>query len=244
MARKKINNRTGERFVNNQGCSFFIVEYNKAIDVLIQFEDEYGAKVHTRYDHCKRGEVKNPYYPSVSGIGFLGQIDGQTPKVKVNGKVGKEYAVWSAMIGRCYNPKYQERNPSYEGCTVCERWLCFANFLEDIELIKGYELWLKNPNTMSLDKDMKQQGVENKIYSLETCKFITTSENSIEANSRTHGKKIKGTNIKTGETLYFNKIKDASDYFNVTIYAISNVLNGKAKTSCGYHWQYVGDNDE
>ena len=66
----------------------------------------------------------------------------------------------------------------------------------------------------------------------------------VEANSRTHGKKIKGTNIKTGETLYFNKIKDASDYFNVTIYAISNVLNGKAKTCSGYTWEFVGDNNE
>lgn len=33
------------------------------------------------------------------------------------------YKLYQNMITRCYNLNYQDKNNTYVGCTVCERWL-------------------------------------------------------------------------------------------------------------------------
>ena len=38
-----------------------IVEYNKALDIIVEFQDKYKAKVHTNYAAFLKGNVKNPY---------------------------------------------------------------------------------------------------------------------------------------------------------------------------------------
>lgn len=38
-----------------------IVEYNKAIDIVVEFQDEYKEKVHTSYYRFTLGEVENPH---------------------------------------------------------------------------------------------------------------------------------------------------------------------------------------
>lgn len=183
MPRKgEINDRTGERFVNNQGCSFFIVEYNKNNDLWIQFEDEFETRVHTRYDKCLNGSICNPMYRDVYGVGMRCGI-----KTKVNGKTTKEYSLWNGMLRRCYSKEYQDKFPTYKGCTVCERWHRFDYFLEDIQKLDGYDLFINNtkPHGIHLDKDIKGNG--SKIYSPETCIFITNEENVKEANRRQKG---------------------------------------------------------
>ena len=174
----KANERVGETFVNRMGTMFFIKEYNAYRDVVVKFMDEHGAEVHTEYQNCKRGQVKNPYDKTVFGVACIGEGDFRTT---VNGKVTREYNLWKDMINRCYSGEY----PTYANVIVCERWLCFANFLEDLPHIENYEWWLENPNQrIALDKDLKQQGIENKVYSLETVMFVSSSENSKEVNSR------------------------------------------------------------
>ena len=234
-------NRVGERFVNNQGCSFFIVEYINAKDVWVQFEN--GVKMHTQYICCKKGEVLNPYHKSQCGVGYIGLM-GDNSRPKTN---GREYILWRNMIKRCYDENSQKS--SYKDVTVCERWHCFANFLEDIKLIDGYELWLKNPKTMALDKDIKQQNVENKVYSLQTCTFITVSENTKERNVRhglPHSKRrvvVKGQHSKTGEIIVGN-LSDIAESLNLDKSNIVKCCKNKDKKCGGYHWQYVDDTDE
>lgn len=72
------------------------------------------------------------------------------------------------MLSRCYSARYQERQPTYKGCTVCEEWLIFSKFRE----------WMTNQDykDKQLDKDFIIEG--NKIYSPETCVFITRELNS------------------------------------------------------------------
>lgn len=44
-----------------------------------------------------------------------------------------EYGVWNAMRQRCSNPKNRAyKNYGGRGIRVCERWLYFANFIEDV----------------------------------------------------------------------------------------------------------------
>lgn len=194
MGRPRIN-RVGETFFSNEGCNFEIVQYNTGKSVIIRFLDEYGAEVHTTYHNCKRGTVKNPYFKSIYNIGCLGlKSDGTKPTTKVDGRHTKEYACWHRMMERCYSSACHLRKPSYLEATVCDRWLVFANFLEDLPKIKGYNLWIKaNPSQYVLDKDLHGNG--SKIYSLETCCFVTVQENSKEVVARCgipqHGRMVK-----------------------------------------------------
>lgn len=77
------------------------------------------------------------------------------------------YTKWKNMITRCYSAKEHERRPTYIGCSVSDEWLTFSNFKEWMES-KSWE-------GACLDKDFIVHG--NKIYSSETCVFISNSLN-------------------------------------------------------------------
>lgn len=91
----------------------------------------------------------------------------------VNGKrvMCPIYRSWTNMLERCYGEKYQERRPTYIGCTVCNEWLTFSVF----------KSWMVTQDWTGkeLDKDIRIKG--NKTYSPETCCFVTTKENTTEA---------------------------------------------------------------
>lgn len=78
------------------------------------------------------------------------------------------YSAWKKMLERCYSDKYQDKRPTYKGCTVSEEWLTFSNFRK----------WMEGQNFegKQLDKDLLFEG--NKTYSAETCVFVTPATNS------------------------------------------------------------------
>ena len=163
--------RTGEVGVSNEGCIMKIVEYDNANDIIVEFQDEHKYRVHTSYQAFKNGQCKNPFYPSVYGYGYLGiDKNGNVPKAKEfkDGKLcaTQEYNKWQKMLQRCFDNKFKERNPTYKDVTCCDRWLCFANFLEDFEILKQEYSWSEDIK-LNLDKDILHKG--NKIYSLENC---------------------------------------------------------------------------
>lgn len=84
-------------------------------------------------------------------------------------KMYKFYSVWYDMLTRCYCPKYQERQPTYKGVTVCEDWHKLSVFKKwfNENYVEGY----------CLDKDLKVKG--NKIYSAETCVFVPQPLNNL-----------------------------------------------------------------
>ena len=239
MARQKID-RTGETFISNEGYDLIIIKYNGTHDLYVKILDEYGTIIHTGYENCKRGNVKNPYHKSVYGVGCLGIMkDGSKPPVQINGKTTKEYCTWHGMLQRCYDEKVHERNPSYKDATVCERWLCFANFLEDITSIPGYETYEQQQGKgIELDKDLLGNG--QKIYSPKTVCFLPKSDNTKEryvrcGNPNDNSKKVYGVSVLTGEkTKVYDRIKDAQD--DLKINGISAVIRGVQKTAGGYYW--------
>ena len=170
---RKID-RTGETNVSNEGCAMKIVEYNSTLDIGIEFQDEHKYRVHTQYQAFKNGECKNPFFPSVYGHGYLGiDKNGNVPKTNEfkDGKLcaTQEYHKWQNMLQRCFDNKLKEKNPTYKDVTCCERWLCFANFLEDFEVLKQEYNWNVDEK-LQLDKDILHKG--NKIYSLENCVLV------------------------------------------------------------------------
>jgi hypothetical protein len=119
----------------------------------------------------KRGKIKDKLTPSVFGVGSLGEIK------MVNCK--KEYNLWSDMLERCYEPKCKAY-PNYggNGVTVSEHWKTFSNFLKDMVAIEGYDEKLFKQGEIFLDKDIKQLGRSNKIYSFDTCIFVSREINN------------------------------------------------------------------
>lgn len=70
------------------------------------------------------------------------------------------------MLSRCYSAKFQEKRPSYIGCSVSDDWLYYPNFKKWYDE-NYYEI---NNKTAQLDKDILIKG--NKIYSADTCVFV------------------------------------------------------------------------
>lgn len=56
-----MDNRLGEERFNNQGCLMKIIEYKRAVDIVVEFQDEYKAQVHTNYKAFSKGGVRNPF---------------------------------------------------------------------------------------------------------------------------------------------------------------------------------------
>lgn len=73
------------------------------------------------------------------------------------------YVKWSSMLDRCYTNKF----PSYEKCIVKEDWLYFSKF----------KAWMETQDWegKQLDKDLLVYN--NKLYSDETCLFISKEVN-------------------------------------------------------------------
>lgn len=82
-----------------------------------------------------------------------------------SGRTGRSmvYSVWSAMVARCTNPNVpQWGDYGGRGIAVCDRWLRFENFLEDMgEPEKG----------MSIDRIDNSKG-----YCKENCRWATPKE--------------------------------------------------------------------
>lgn len=122
-----------------------------------------------------RCSIRDKTKPSVYGHGILGIGKNRTQYKTPEGKwvFTQNYQTWKSMIKRCYYAQYHEKNPTYKDCEVCERWLNFQNFCEDVPTIEGYEEWLCGG--YHLDKDIKIEG--NKIYGPDTCMFVPAERN-------------------------------------------------------------------
>jgi len=83
--------------------------------------------------------------------------------------------------------KLSYKNPAYKNVTVCDRWHCFQNFCEDVLLLQGYNKW-KEGIGYELDKDTlcEKMNIIPKIYSPETCIFISRKDNLSESTSRSN----------------------------------------------------------
>ena len=85
------------------------------------------------------------------------------------------YQKWISILERCYGEKYLQRVPSYRGCSICEEWKTFSNFMA----------WMKTQSWEGkhLDKDILIPG--NKVYSPETCVFVSNQINQLLKNNHT-----------------------------------------------------------
>ena len=150
---------------------FKVLKYNDSKNVEIQFLKT-GYEMITQLVQVKSGEVKDPYLPSVYGIGVLGT---KYPS-KINGVLTKEYILWCSMLKRCYSDVYKKRQPTYEGCEVSNNFKSYEYFYEWCNKQIGFGVD-GNGNPFQLDKDLLIKG--NKVYSEDSCIFIPQEINSL-----------------------------------------------------------------
>lgn len=155
--------RIGEKNINKFGSEMMIVGYRNAFDIDVYFPEYNWIFKKTYYSVFKDGKTKCPYEPRVYGKGYIGE---GKYKSRVNGEKTKMYKFWIGMLQRCYDEKFQEKHPTYKGCSVCKEWLNFQN------LAKWYEenYYEIDGQRMCVDKDILIKG--NKIYSPQTCMFV------------------------------------------------------------------------
>lgn len=161
--------RMGETRFNNTGSLMTIDEYNTSSDIWVRFIKN-GNMVHTNYKAFVSGQVKDVYFRSVYGIGYLGEGD---YKVKINGKSSIQYITWRDMLRRCYSKSYQKKCPTYKGVKVCEEWHNFQNFAKFYD-DNYYEV---NNERMDMDKDLLISN--NRVYSPSTVCFLPQSLNKL-----------------------------------------------------------------
>jgi len=92
--------------------------------------------------------------------------------VWVGGKLIREYQLWQNMLQRCFDEKYKQNQPTYEGVTCSKEWLSMTNFIEDVSQMRGFGL-----DGWALDKDILQKG--NKLYSKDNCCFVPQEVNNL-----------------------------------------------------------------
>ena len=122
---------------------------------------------------------------------------------------------------------------TYKDIEIDKRWLYLSNFAHDIKELPGYNEWLTDRD-YQLDKDIKISG--SKIYSRDTCMFVTRKENMDEMLDRLEkGRPIVGTSKIDGSTIEFSSNEEARRYGFNNVYSC---LKGKRKSCGGYTWTY------
>ena len=130
---------------------FKIVKYNDSKDVEIQFTNT-GFETTAQLGSIRSGYVKDPYSPSVFGVG----ISGTKYQITINGVLTKEYALWKNMLQRCCSDTYKKKRPTYDGCEVSDNFKRYEYFYEwcHKQIGFGNQGW-------HLDKDLLIKG--NKV---------------------------------------------------------------------------------
>ena len=146
---------------------FKILKYNDTTNVEIQFLKT-GYETIVQLGDIRKGSVKDPYSPSVCGVG----ITGTKYPITVNGVKTKEYELWKGMLKRCYSDKCQKKHPTYTGCEVSDKFKSYEYFYEwcHSQIGFGNEGW-------QLDKDLLVKG--NKVYNEDSCVFLPQEINKV-----------------------------------------------------------------
>jgi len=164
MAKLKNDIKEGMIFNSDNFGDFLILNADSMRDVVVKFIKT-GYIRSARSDSVRSGKVRDFMFPSVYGKGYTGE------GIYSKAKDRKAYYKWRGCIQRCYDPKYLDKKPSYLGCSVCNEWLNFQSFAKWF-----YENYPNDGEDYCLDKDFKIIG--NKIYSPESCLFVSMEVNS------------------------------------------------------------------
>lgn len=174
---RHIIDRTGQIYKTTRCGDCEIIKYVNSGNVTIKFLNT-GFITKSSIGNLSKGDVKDPYFPIVQGIGFFGE--GSNSQIKNH----IEYNLWYKCLQRAYDNLRKIKFKTYALCTVEKRWHNFQNFCEDI---RSFENW--NTKDFCMDKDLRVLG--NKKYSRRYVSFVPQEINKI-LNKHNSVKSIQG----------------------------------------------------
>lgn len=212
-------------YTNKYGKAYIIGQGEKNNYLKVKFENT-GTVDEFRKDAVLRGEIRDKYAVTLYNIGIVGNI-------KTRGKYKRYYTVWRNMISRCY----AEGQPAYYNIvTVSDKWKTFENFFKDTPNIDGWNSELFNNGMLVLDKDLKQRYSKNKMYSLETCTWVSKEiNNSVQDKQQTQFIAISPCGIEHKD---YNIARFAREH-NLERKQISAVLHNRYKSTNGWTFKYI-----
>ena len=156
----------GEVFHTKSYGSLVVTSYDETWEVNSRYCVEFlttGYVGFFRKGSILLGTCKDPYYPRVCGVGYIGEGEYNSKSNK------KAYNSWRLMLERVYNPRSKANKKNYADVTICDEWLNFQNYcswhLDNY--IQDYQC----------DKDLKVLG--SRVYSPETCSYIPQELNKL-----------------------------------------------------------------
>lgn len=155
-------------FKSKLSGSFIVDKYVSSAEVYVKFLST-GYTTQTALKEVRCGQVRDPWYPSVCGVGYFG-VGNYAGTTEDGLKNSPAYEVWRGIIRRCYDKNCKSYD-LYEGVRVCEEWHNFQNFAEWFYSQEHHD------KGFAVDKDLRVFG--NKIYSPETCSLVPSAVNSL-----------------------------------------------------------------
>jgi len=144
----------------------------------------------------------------------------------------------STMITRCYNKNTLDY-PRYggSGVTICQEWLDDPKAFIEWSLASGFH------KDLTIDKDILCDKLEifPKVYSPDTCKWITRSENSSYANSTREYDKVVQYDLNGKYICTYDSIAQAGLRTNTTSSNISRVCSLSRYTANNFQWRFEID---
>lgn len=134
----------GDILPSNKCGNFEVIEYTDAHDIRVRFVTT-GTVIKTASSHIKRGLVRDPYAPSLYGIG----ITGSKYPTNVGDKLHPVYRKWSGMFARCYGTNESTESYIRNNVTVHEYFHSYENFWEFFHELPNHE-----KSDWNLDKDL------------------------------------------------------------------------------------------
>lgn len=180
-----------------------------------------GSELEVPYGRVQTNTVKDPWVPSVLGVGAWGEPDKTDPQFEMLSNT------WRDMLKRCYD----ERSKSYpasggKGIHVVPSWLVFSNFQQDVKKLPGWGLKLCWPTKYSIDKDYSASN----RYSLNTCRWSSKEE---QGYNTTTNRPFTATSPE-GLTEAFASFGQAHRKHGLNLSAMHRCLEGKLHTHKGW----------
>lgn len=180
----KIDNRKSMigNVVNNQyGTKATIIDFNES-DLTFTLRLDNGYKFSRKCLDIENNFFTTPYDKTLGGVGYLGEKYAPQDYKKI-------HVMWSGLLDRVViqGSSDKKRYAAYQGCSICDRWLNFSNFCEDV-----LGMWYDCDEQLDIDKDIKYKG--NKEYSPDKCLLVPHGINLLFS----HWKGGKGVNHQVG----------------------------------------------
>ena len=156
-------------------------------------------------------------------------------KMKTHGKTNTRlFRIWQGMKDRCSNLN----NPEYKyyggrGVRVCDEWVNDFEAFEQWSMSNGYA------DSFVIDKDIKcaELKLEIKIYSPQTCLWVTPTENTFEAN-KVKVKEVYQYDLNNNFIAKYASQSEAHRQTKISQGNIGQALRGERETAGGFRWKY------